>query len=236
VDHPPWHPSRHSRARCCPQLISRPLLRASRTRSLERPACDDRLMSQPGWVSGKLVVLVMALAVGAGGCGSASKLSHRSSSRALPSASPGVPAAVVSVIRGWSEALRAGHVAVAARYFRVPSVFFGGGSAPIELRSVAQVETANEALPCGATFLSAGRQGRYVNALFRLTNRPGPGGEQGCGAGTGQTARVDFQVRDGRIVQWLRAPDEPGDNGSPRTAPSPPQPLPSTTSGANPVA
>jgi hypothetical protein len=154
----------------------------------------------------------------------------------VASASPGVPAAVVSVIRGWSDALRAGHVALAARYFHVPSVFFAGSSGPIELRSVAEVETANAALPCGATFLSAGRQGRYVNALFRLTNRAGPGGEQGCGSGTGQTARVDFQIRDGRIVQWLRAPDEPGDNRSPRAAPTPSQPVPGPTSGANPVA
>lgn len=193
-------------------------------------------MSQPGWVSGKLLVVVVALAVVLGGCGSASEPSHRSSNRALLSASPGVPAAVVSVITGWSDALRAGHVGLAARYFRVPSLFFVGSGAPIELRSVAQVETANAALPCGATFLSARRLGRDVNALFRLTNRRGPGGEQGCGSGTGQTARVDFQIRDGRIVQWLRASDEPGDNGSPRTAPAPSQPVRGTTSGANPVA
>jgi hypothetical protein len=194
-------------------------------------------MSRAGTVSGKLLVVVAALAVVLGGCGSASAPLHRtSSSRALLSASPGVPAAVVGVIRGWSDALRAGHVAVAARYFGVPSVFFAGNSAPIELRSVAQVETVNAALPCGATFLSARRQGRYVNALFRLTNRAGPGGEQGCGSGAGQTARVDFLIREGRIVQWLRAPDEPGDNGSPRTAPSPAQPVPGTASGVNPVA
>jgi hypothetical protein len=140
------------------------------------------------------------------------------------------------VIRSWSDALRAGRVAVAAGYFSVPSVFFAGNGDPIELRSVTQVESANAALPCGATFLSAQPRGRYVNALFRLTNRAGPGGEQGCGSGTGLTARVDFLIRDGHIVQWLRAPDEPGDNGSPRTGPSPTQPGPGTTPGVNPVA
>jgi len=191
-------------------------------------------MSRAGTLSGKLTVV--ALAVVLGGCGSGSVLLQRRSIRSSLSLSPGVPAGAVAVITGWSDALRAGHVAVAARYFRVPSVFFAGNSAPIELYSVAQVEIANAALPCGATFLSARRQGRYVNALFRLTNRAGPGGEQGCASGTGQTARVDFLIRDGRIVQWLRAPDEPGDNGSPRTAPPPSQPAPGTTSGVNPVA
>jgi hypothetical protein len=187
-------------------------------------------------VSGRLLVVIAALAVVLPGCGSTSVSSHRSLGAASPSGSLGVPVAVVSVIRGWSDALRAGHVAVAARYFRIPSIFFAGDGAPIVLRSVAQVVTANAALPCGATYLSARRQGRYVNALFRLTDRSGPGGEQGCGSGTGQTARVNFVIRDGRIVQWLRASDQPGDNGSPRTPPSPSQPAPAAPpEGTNPV-
>ena len=192
-------------------------------------------MSRAGTVPGKLLVAV-AVAVVLPGCGSAGVSLHRRSGAASPSASPGVPVAVVNVIRGWSDALRAGHVAVAARYFRIPSVFFAGNGAPIVLRNLAQVEIANAALPCGARYLSAHRQGRYANALFRLTNRPGPGGEQGCGSGTGQTARVNFLIRGGHIVQWLRAPDQPGDNRSPPTAPSPSQPGPGTPSGgANPV-
>jgi hypothetical protein len=193
-------------------------------------------MSRAGSVSGKLLVVVAGLAVLLPGCGSTGASSHRSLRGASPSGSPGVPVAVVSVIRGWSDALRAGHVAVAARYFRIPSVFFAGDGAPIVLHSVAQAQIANAALPCGATYLSAHRQGRYVNALFRLTDRSGPGGGQGCGSGTGQTARVNFVIRDGRIVQWLRASDEPGENGSPRTPPSPSQPAPGTPpERANPV-
>jgi hypothetical protein len=189
-------------------------------------------MSRAGMASGKLLVVVAALAVMLQGCGSTSVSSHRRLGAASPSGSPGVPVAVVSVIRGWSDALRAGHVAVAARYFGIPSVFFAGDGAPIVLHSVAQVQIANAALPCGATYLSAHRQGRYVNALFRLTNRAGRGGGQGCGSGTGQTARVNFLIRDDRIVQWLRASDVPGDNGSPRTPPSPSQPPPGTPPGA----
>jgi hypothetical protein len=201
-----------------------------------QPACDHRRMSPAGTVSGKLLVAVVAFAIVLAGCGSGGVSSHRSSRAASPSGSPGVPVAAVSVIRGWSDALRAGHVDVAARYFRIPSVFFAGDGAPILLRSAAEVETANAALPCGATYLSAHRHGRYVNALFRLTNRSGPGGQQGCGSGTGQTARVNFLIRDGRIVQWLRASDEPGDNGSPRTPPPPSQPAPGPPpGGANPA-
>lgn len=168
--------------------------------------------------------LVVSLIVALGGCSSATTLLHSASHGAAVNASPGVPANVVSVIVGWSKALRAGHVAAAARYFDVPSVFFSGSGPPIEMRSLAQVEAVNAGLPCGATFLSARVRGGVVNVLFRLTDRLGPGGAAGCGSGTGQTARTNFVIRDGHIEEWLRAPDEPGDNGSPRTSPLPPTP------------
>ncbi len=198
-------------------------------------------MSPRGLVSGKLVagaVVAAVAAVAAAGCGSTGLLRHgsgRTTVHAPVNSAPGVPAATVNVIRAWSAALRAGHVTAAARYFRIPSVFFTGNGPPVELRSFGQVEIANASLPCGARFLSARRQGRYVNALFRLTNRPGPGGEQGCGSGTGQTARTDFLIRDGRIIQWVRAPDEPGDNGTPRTVPQPTAPG-TTPGGGSPLA
>ena len=177
----------------------------------------------------------MLLAVVVCGCGSATQLLRSGSSRTQSTAALGVPAATVAVIKGWSSALRQGHVTAAARYFGIPSIFFGGTAPPMRLRSLAQVEAVNASLPCGARFLSAHRRGRYVNALFRLTDRAGPGGEQGCGAGTGQTARTDFLIHAGHILQWLRAPDEPGDNGSPRTSPSPNAPG-TTPGGAPPVA
>lgn len=165
---------------------------------------------------------VAALAVAVAGCGSGtSKLLHPGTSHRPAGASPGVPTATLRVIKGWSQALGAGHVVSAARYFSIPSVFFLGSGPPVQLRSLAQVEAANATLPCGAQFISARFEGRYVNVLFRLTNRPGRGGVGGCGSGTGATARTDFVIHGGRIVEWLRAPDEPGDNGSPRTAPSP---------------
>lgn len=180
----------------------------------------------------KRVALVAALVLALGGCGSDTKLRHQSPRTIARIASPGVSAEVVRVIAGWSDALRMGHVAAAARYFHVPSVFFVGSGPPIEMRTFAQVEAVNAALPCGAKLLSARAVGGYVNALFRLTSRPGPGGTAGCGSGVGRTARTNFLIRNGRIVQWLRAPDEPGDNGSPKSRPAPARP-PSPTQGAS---
>jgi len=147
----------------------------------------------------------------------------------LPTPGPtGVPAeaGAVHVIRAWSDALRRGDVRGAARYFALPSVMINGtdtaGSAVlITIETREQAEAANASLPCGARFISADRRGRYVNALFRLTGRPGPGGST-CGGGVGQTARTNFVIVHGRILEWIRAPDDPGDNGTPRgPAPSP---------------
>lgn len=168
--------------------------------------------------------VIGALTIALGGCGSTTRLLHSTAQRPAPIASPGVPAGVVSVIRGWSDALRSGDVTAASRYFGIPSIFATGSGPPLALRTLTQVEVANAGLPCGAELISVRRQGRYVGALFRLTNRPGPGGEHGCGTGAGLTARTDFLVRHGRIVQWVRAPDEPGDNGSPPTSPAPSSP------------
>jgi hypothetical protein len=133
-----------------------------------------------------------------------------------------------AVIRGWSDALRHGDLVAAARYFATPSLLVNGADSAghplaLEIRTLRQAEFANASLPCGAMLVSTSRRGRYVNALFRLTARPGPGGSN-CAGGVGTTARTDFVIANGRIVQWIRAPDDPGDNGSPRTGPTPPAP------------
>jgi hypothetical protein len=140
-------------------------------------------------------------------------------------------AADVAVIRAWSDALRQGNVQAAARYFALPSVMINGTDASgtalvISIGSRSQARAANVSLPCGARFISADQRGRYVNALFRLTGRPGPGGSD-CGSGAGQTARTNFVIAGGLIVEWIRAPDDPGDNGgstapAPATPPAPP--------------
>ena len=179
----------------------------------------------------------------ASGCGSTRILIGTSThaARATPLSIPGLgggpvvipdpgptrvhPAAAdVRVIRGWSDALRRGDLSAAAGYFSLPSVMIDGTDANgnalvIQISSRAQAEAANAALPCGARLISADQRGRYVNALFRLTGRRGLGGSD-CGTGAGETARTNFVIAHGLIVEWIRAPDDPGDNGEP-TAPAP---------------
>jgi hypothetical protein len=175
------------------------------------------------------------------GCGGGS--SRHAASNSKPSAAtanPGTAAnrgtaanpSAVAVIRGWADALRNGHLRAAARYFATPSLLVNGTDAAghplaLEIRSPREAELANASLPCGATLVSTSRRGHYINALFRLSGRPGPGGSN-CAGGVGTTARTDFVIAHGRIVQWIRAADDPGDNGSPRTAPATPAPTPPT--------
>jgi hypothetical protein len=170
----------------------------------------------------------------AGGCGSGSGPGARSHTTAAsktthtpatgggiqvvpePGAS-GIPAdpGAVRVIKAWSTALRRGDIHAAATLFKLPSEMInsaGGGAATVILiHDFAQAEGANASLPCGAVFVSADQRGPYVNALFRLTGRPGPGGSN-CEPGVGSTARTNFLIVNGRIVQWIRAPDQRGDN------------------------
>jgi hypothetical protein len=145
----------------------------------------------------------------------------------VPTPAPtGIPAnpKAVRVIKAWADALRRGDVHAAAGYFALPSVMIngagvGGLALVTTIDTLAGAEAANASLPCGARFISADQRGRYVNVLFRLTNRPGPGG--GCGSGVGQTARTNFIVAGGLIQEWIRAPDEPGDNRGRTPAPTP---------------
>ena len=93
------------------------------------------------------------------------------------------------------------------------------------LHSRAAAEVVNRLLPCGAEYVSATQHGPYINALFKLTDRSGPGGgPHSCGSGAGTTARVNFIISDGKITHWLRAPSQPGDN---RTTP----PCPGSSTG-----
>jgi hypothetical protein len=155
----------------------------------------------------------------------------------LPTPGPtGRPAATtaVNVIRAWSDALRHGDLRAAAQYFALPSVMINGTDAAgtalvITIGTREQAEAANATLPCGARFVAADQRGRFVNALFRLTGRPGLGGTD-CAGGVGTTARTNFVIANGRIVEWLRAPDDPGDNGAPQA----PQPVPAPAPAPSP--
>lgn len=153
----------------------------------------------------------------------------QASGRRLPGGLKSIPApgptgrsasaAEVRVITSWANALRQGYVTAAAALFKLPSALINGPDAKGELsviviHNLAQAEAAQETLPCGAKFISADQRGRFVNALFALTGRTGPGGSN-CAGGVGETARTNFLIEDGQIVDWIRAPDDPGDNGSP---------------------
>jgi hypothetical protein len=154
-----------------------------------------------------------------GGCGSTHLLAGQTTS-AAPSGE--------AVIRDWSNTLRRGDVAGAARYFALPSIFANGtgtgigGLAVVTIHTESEAVTVNSELTCGSVLLSAKRVGKYLNALFRLTNRSGPGAD--CDGGAGELARVDFLIADGHIVEWVRAPEAPTGG----TAPEPTVPVPTS--------
>jgi hypothetical protein len=116
----------------------------------------------------------------------------------------------VKVIEGWVNSLRRGNVQRAAGYFALPSIV-QNGTAPVVLHTRPEAIAFNQALPCGAQLLRAHPAGRFINATFRLTDRPGGG----CGSGVGLLARTAFVIRGGKIVQWRRLPNPPGQEPAP---------------------
>ena len=113
----------------------------------------------------------------------------------------------VKVIKGWVDALRAGHVDEASSFFSVPTVVQNGTPA-LELTTRQEVVQFNESLPCGAKLTRAEPHGRFILATFVLTERPGPGAGQ-CGPGVGQTAQTAFAIRGGHITEWRRFAEGP---------------------------
>ena len=139
----------------------------------------------------------------------------------LRESTAGDPAAI-KVIRLWSEALRAGDVALAASFWAVPSKV-QNGTPVLMLATVAEVRAFNETLPCGSMLTSAlGAPRGFTIAIFKLTRRPGAD----CGTGTGQHARTAIRVRRGKIAEWYRLPDDPNAPlpapDAPRAEPQPP--------------
>jgi hypothetical protein len=129
--------------------------------------------------------------------------------RQAPEAAPGdaeaeIDEADVRIVRAWADTLRRGDVRGAADYFALPSTV-ANGTAPLRLETRAQARFFNRTLPCGAKLIAAEPASRgFFIATFRLTERPGRGE---CGAGTGETARTAFRVRDEHITDWLRVQD-----------------------------
>ena len=106
----------------------------------------------------------------------------------------------VAVIKGWTDALREGHVKEASRFWGLPALV-SNGTPVYRLRKRSEVVLWNRSLPCGATFKEAVDTGAYVVATLVLTERPGAGK---CGTGVGNEAYTAFLIRRHKIVQWRR--------------------------------
>lgn len=109
------------------------------------------------------------------------------------------------VIRAWAGALRAGNLDGASALWAVPSK--AQNATPVlTLSSRAEVRTFNSALPCGSVVISTGGSASgFTITTVRLTQRKGAH----CDAVAGASARVAIRVRDGRIDEWYRLPDDP---------------------------
>jgi hypothetical protein len=122
------------------------------------------------------------------------------------------------VIRRWLAALDRGDIERAAHYFALPSKFQNTGTPVLHIDNEAERIAVNMSLTCGARAERTGGAGPYTIVLFRLIERPGPGG--GCGGGTGATARGAILVSDGLIREWYRLPDDPAQQQDQPAGPS----------------
>jgi hypothetical protein len=151
----------------------------------------------------ELVLTAVALLLGGCGGGASGDDSGRSPARTSTAPAPppaGSPQA--RVIRAWSDTLRQGDIRGAARYFALPSVV-SNGTPPLAVRTRDQAATFNRALPCGSRLLRTLPRGRYLVAVFRLTDRTGPGAQRPC-SGRGAEAAVAFRIAAGHIREWRR--------------------------------
>ena len=96
------------------------------------------------------------------------------------------------MIRGWADALRAGHVDEASAFFAVPAIIVDGVNPARPVGDRNGIKDFNRGLPCGATLVDTERgKGSFVIATFRLTERPGPGT---CGTGVDHLATTIFLI------------------------------------------
>ncbi len=154
--------------------------------------------------------LAVAVASLGTGCGKADRhvgAQHGGGAR-VAQRGAGVPSGAAAVIQGWSDALRAGQRRRAAGYWAHPSAMVNGVDAAghlavIEIRNEHDALLADDSLSCGATLRRTERRGAYVQADFDLSLRSGAGAStSGCSG----PASVEFVIRAGHIVRWLRAP------------------------------
>ena len=118
------------------------------------------------------------------------------------------PPSTQSVVRAWSQALNADDNKGAADLF-APGAEVVQGPRVIRLRTHAQAEAWNSALPCSGRIVSIKSHGQTARATFVLGDRA----HSRCD-GPGQRATAIFRVVKGKIVLWHQA--------SSNTAPPPP--------------
>ena len=106
------------------------------------------------------------------------------------------PPSAQSVVRAWSQALNADDNKGAADLF-APGAEIVQGSSVIRLRTHAQAEAWNSALPCSGRIVSIKSHGQTARATFLLGDR-----EHSRCDGPGERATAIFRVVKGKIVLW----------------------------------
>ena len=109
------------------------------------------------------------------------------------------PPSTQSVVRAWSQALNAEDNKGAADLF-APGAEVVQGSNITRLRTHAQAEAWNSALPCSGRIVSIKSHGQTARATFVLGDRQ----HSRCD-GPGQRATAIFRVVKGKIVLWHQA-------------------------------
>jgi limonene-1,2-epoxide hydrolase len=118
------------------------------------------------------------------------------------------PPSAQSVVRAWSQALNADDNKGAADLF-APGAQVVQGSTVIRLRTHAQAEAWNSALPCSGRIVSIKSHGQTARATFELGDRR----HSRCD-GPGDLTTAVFRVVKGKIVLWHQT-------GTSLTPPSP---------------
>jgi len=101
-----------------------------------------------------------------------------------------------SVVRAWSQALNAGDNKRAADLFAPGAEIVQGGTV-IRLRTHAEAEAWNSALPCSGRIVAIKTRGNTARATFELGDR-----QQSRCDGPGHRATAIFRVVKGKIVLW----------------------------------
>jgi limonene-1,2-epoxide hydrolase len=122
---------------------------------------------------------------------------------ALAAGCGGSPPSAQSVVRAWSQALNAEDNKGAADLF-APGAEVVQGSTVIRLRTHAEAEAWNSALPCSGRIVSITSHGQTARATFELGDRQ----HSRCD-GPGDRATAIVRVVKGKIVLWHQTGSAP---------------------------